>query len=238
MRVRADLAIPLLFNKRLPPETCTPPPPARLPLPPSLPPSLNLATPPPVFRSYLFAHVQDTADIAHAILAGIDEDEDEEDENGDGYIVSGRCAANGAGSAQPGETHRYVAILRAKRHESDRVWKKVEEADEAFSGRGDGGWDHIVSSGASVVVTRSFAVMDTGMRVRAGTVCDVIKGNDEEGVQDEEAKQAGGAGSEYIYVRFSHPQPPWAVLVGRLDGMSTELQVKNDPSTVGQLNKK
>ncbi|CAN0404368.1 unnamed protein product, partial [Laminaria digitata] len=53
-------------------------------------------------------HSQDTADIAHAILAGIDEDEDE-DENSDGYIIGG--GANGAGSAQPGETNRYVAIL-------------------------------------------------------------------------------------------------------------------------------
>lgn len=76
---------------------------------------------------------------------------------------------------------------------------------------GDDEGDGVVSAGSSVVVTETFVVNDTGMTVGAGTVCDVIQGNE-------------AAGN--IHVRFSHPQPPWVVLVSRLYAMSAELQVR------------
>ena len=62
-------------------------------------------------------------------------------------------------------------------------------------------------------VTQTFVVTDTGMTVRAGTVCDVMRGND-----------APGTGN--IHVRFSHPEPPWVVLVSRLYAMSADLQAR------------
>lgn len=71
--------------------------------------------------------------------------------------------------------------------------------------------DHIVSAGSSVVVTETFVVNDAGIAVGAGTICDVIQGNN-------------AAGN--IHVRFSHPHPPWVVLVSRLYATSTELQVR------------
>lgn len=79
------------------------------------------------------------------------------------------------------------------------------------SREGDSDDEDVVSAGSSVTVTQTFVVTDTGMTVRAGTVCDVMRGNND------------AAGN--IYVRFSHPQPPWVVLVSRLYAMSADLQV-------------
>lgn len=147
--------------------------------------------------------------MAHAYLAELDigPDDDYYDEDG---------GDDNAERQQQQQEHRYVAILRAGVPEEDCVWRQ----------RGGGGRERVNSvpcSGSSVVVTRSFVVTDTGMTVAAGTVCDVIKGDEETASGDSD--QSPARYSSHIYVRFSHPEPPWAVLVGRLDGMSTELQV-------------
>lgn len=150
--------------------------------------------------------------MAHAVLSGIDvrhEAEGAEDSDGLGETDGGRIRADSS-------VNRYVAVLEGPEtpgRERDLVWRRFD------SNR--------------VIITRSFVVMDTGMQVKAGTVCDVIAGDFDGGGQREGAGDDGDGGglearpSSHIYVRFSHPEPPWAVLVGRLDGMATELEVRH-----------
>lgn len=163
---------------------------------------------------------QETADMAHAILAGLDDDDGQGGDDDESMTLSL--------SSQAGyNAYRYVAILKAGgeggRASDDLVWSESAHSLRTRDrGRGDTVPAGSVPTGAAVTVNRSFVVMDTGMTVRADTECDVIQGNEEQ--WDE-----GGDSTtppSHIYVRFSHPEPPWAVLVGRLDGMSTELQVR------------
>lgn len=63
-------------------------------------------------------------------------------------------------------------------------------------------------------------------------MCDVIAGDPTGSSGGDDAMSSDPASGHSpldshgaIYVRFSHPEPPWTVLVGRLDGMATELQV-------------
>lgn len=120
-----------------------------------------------------------------------------------------------ANAAQDSE-HRYVAILPGR---GGHVWWCRRKTR---SGRSDGD-ETAVSTGERIVVSRSFVVTDTCMTVRAGTECQVIQGNKDM-----------GDGSSDIYLRFKHPEPPWAILVGRLQAMLKESQVIWRETGVGE----
>ena len=132
----------------------------------------------------------------HAVLAGLD---DANEESGD---------VDAASSKKRDVENQYIAILDARGSPRDRVWKR-----ESGNLRDDN--EAAVFTGDRVVISRSFGVPDTGMTVTAGTRCEVVRGNKEE-----------GAIETTIYVRFKHPEPPWSVMVGKLNGMARELQVK------------
>ncbi|CAM9868116.1 unnamed protein product, partial [Ectocarpus sp. 12 AP-2014] len=139
-------------------------------------------------------HNQDTADIAHAILAGLDRNDEDLDYDDGGGVDSGN--------------NRYVAMLSARGPKESRLWAKWSTGSRREEDDHDDD-DGVVSAGSSVVVTQAFAVTDTGMTVPRGTVCSVVEGVDERG---------------NIHVKFPHRQPPWVALVGRLYATLAELQ--------------
>lgn len=161
---------------------------------------------------------QDAADIAHLVLAGIDVSL--ADQQQDGVSDDEGQKRSGPGSSLT-RKNRYVAILSGA---------SGSESAAALSGRDENRlWRRVNGHSRRIVILQSFVVMDTGMQVKAGTVCDVIAGDltvGGSGGGDEKSEDPGHAASSHIYVRFSHPEPIWAVLVGRLDGMATELQVR------------
>lgn len=152
------------------------------------------------------------------MLAGIDVSLVDQQEDG---VSDDEGQKRGGPDSSLTRKNRYVAILSGA---------NGPESAAALSGRDENRmWRRVEGHSRRVVILQSFVVMDTGMQVKAGTVCDVIAGDltaASGGGGDEKSEGANRAASSHIYVRFSHPEPIWAVLVGRLDGMATELQVR------------